>query len=71
MALPDPNPAPVPAAFVTNEDACQELLSVIRAGQAPQPITLRGIAEQVAVNFNGAALVAGQTHAFVNTVSEE
>jgi hypothetical protein len=32
---------------------------------------LNGIAQQLAVNFNSAALVAGQIHAFRVTVSEE
>jgi hypothetical protein len=65
------SPAAVPAAFVTNIDAGYELLPVMRNGITPQPITLRGIAEQLAVNFNGAALVAGQTHVYTIVWSEE
>lgn len=47
-------------------DSGVELLPVTKVGGTftTQPITLRGIAEQLVVNFNGAALVAGQTHAY-------
>lgn len=65
------SPAAVPAAFVTNTDAGYELLPLIRNGVFLQPIVLRGIAEQLAVNFNGAALVAGQTHVYTIVWSEE
>lgn len=65
------SPVAVPGAFATNSDACQEILPNAPNGQSIQPVVLRGIAEQLAVNFNGAALVAGQTHAFRATVSEE
>ncbi len=65
------SPAAVPAAFVTNSDAGYELLPVIRNGMAVQPVVLRGIAEQLAVNFNAAALVAGQTHGYTIVWSEE
>jgi len=36
-----------------------------------QPVTLRGIAQQLVLNFAGAALVAGQTHAYCVVWTEE
>jgi hypothetical protein len=66
------SPAAVPASFAgVVTDAGYELLPVMRNGIGVQPITLRGIAEQLAVNFNGAALVAGQTHVYTIVWSEE
>jgi hypothetical protein len=66
------SPAAVPASFAgVVIDACYELLPAMRNGIYVQPIVLRGIAEQLAVNFNGAALVAGQTHSYTIVWSEE
>lgn len=64
------SPIAVPGAM-TVPTACQELLPTGLPGQGVVPVVLNGIAEQLAVNFNGAALVAGQTHAFRVTVTEE
>ena len=59
------SPVPVPGSFagiVHNagfdiiEDADSSLLS--------KAITLRGVTQQLALNYNGVALVAGQTHAY-------
>ena len=66
------SPVAVPATFAgVVTDAGYELLPLIRNGTQVQPVTLRGIAEQLAVNFNGAALVAGQTHNYTIVWSEE
>jgi len=66
------SPAAVPASFAgVVQDAGYELLPTMRNGFGVQPVTLRGIAEQLAVNFNGAALVSGQTHAYTIVWSEE
>jgi hypothetical protein len=63
--------AAVPASFAgVNEDAGQELIPTVRNGFLLPPITLRGTAENLAVNFGGAALVAGQTHAYTVVWSE-
>lgn len=41
-----------------------EMVPPMGASLLDQPITLRGVAETLAVNFNGAALVAGQIHTY-------
>lgn len=64
------SPIAAPGAM-TVPTACQELLPTGLPGQGVVPVVLNGITEQLAVNFNGAALVAGQTHAFRVTVTEE
>lgn len=41
-----------------------EMIPTMGATLLDQPITLRGVAETLAINFNGAALVAGQVHTY-------
>lgn len=41
-----------------------EMIPAMGASLLDQPITLRGVAETLAINFNGAALVAGQIHTY-------
>ncbi len=65
------SPAPVPASFAgIVQSATYEMLPVDPWGMA-QPVTLRGIAEGLAVNFNDVALVAGQTHLYTVVWTEE
>lgn len=66
------SPVLVPATFAgIVQDACYEMIPAMRNGIYVQPIVLRGIAEQLAINFGGAALVSGQIHAQTAVVSEE
>lgn len=59
------SPVAVPATFAgVKEDAGFDFLSLGSNMLLDQPITLRGTTQVLAVNFNGAALVAGQTHAY-------
>lgn len=62
------SPAAVPASFAgVAVDAGMEILPVVMtvAGLPfVQPVTLRSAAEVLVINFAGAALVAGQTHAY-------
>ena len=65
------SPVAVPASFAgVREMACTELLPSL-PDLAAQPITLRGVAQTLACNFNGAALVAGQTHFYRVVWTEE
>jgi hypothetical protein len=65
------SPVLIPATFAgIVQDAGYEMLPS-RNGVGVQPITLRGIAEQLAINFAGAALVSGQVHAYTVVWSEE
>ena len=58
-------PVAIPASFAgVVEDAGKELLPWNNNSILDKPVTLRGTSEQLVVNFAGAALVAGQTHAF-------
>lgn len=66
------SPAAVPASFAgVVQDAGYELLAPVQQPVLIQPVTLRGVAQCLALNFNGAALVAGQTHAYSLTWIEE
>lgn len=67
------SPAPVPASFAgVVQDAGFDILEDInKRNDYGQYVTLRGVAETLALNFNGAALVAGQTHAYTITWIEE
>lgn len=68
------SPVPVPASFASIiTDAGFDLLSIWSNSGAPgfQPVTLRGIAQVLALNYAGAALVAGQTHAWNILWTEE
>jgi hypothetical protein len=70
-----PSPAAIPASFAgVTLDAGFELLPMSQAfhpAQYVQPVILRGAAENIAVNFAGAALVGGQTHAYTILWTEE
>ena len=57
------SPAAVPASFDgVVVDASVDMLKGIE-----QPVVLRGIAQTLALNFGGVALVSGQTHAYCIT----
>jgi hypothetical protein len=57
------SPVLVPATFAgVVEDSGIDLLNFGDNSLLDQPLTLRGVAQQLAINFNGAALVAGQIH---------
>lgn len=58
-------PVAVPATFAgIVEDAGKELMPWMANSLLDKPVTLRGVAQALAVHFAGAALVAGQTHAY-------
>jgi len=66
------SPAAVPASFAgVVTDAGFDFLNGPSAYDLPRAITLRGAAQVLVVNFNGAALVAGQTHAYSIGWTEE
>lgn len=48
----------------TFKDNSVEMLPVNLATLLPRPVVLRGVVQCLAINFAGAALVAGQTHAY-------
>jgi hypothetical protein len=59
------SPAAVPGSFAgvaANADA--ELVPWMANSMLDQPIVLRGVGQCLAINFAGAALVAGQTHTY-------
>lgn len=59
------SPVLVPGSFAgVKEDAGVEMLDNMANSHLDQPITLRGIAQCLCLNFNGAALVAGQIHTY-------
>lgn len=66
------SPAPVPASFAgVVADAGVDMVLELRNAGLGDRVTLRGVAETLAINFGGAALVAGQTHAFTIIWTEE
>lgn len=66
------SPVAIPATFAgVKEDAGIEMFGWMNNSLLDQPITLRGVAQCLAINFNGAALVAGQTHAYTVVWIEE
>jgi hypothetical protein len=66
------SPAAVPASFAgVNTNAGFELIPAHMNPALGQSIVLRGTAQILVVNFNGAALVAGQTHAYNIIWTEE
>lgn len=66
------SPAAVPASFAgVAFDAGIDLLASSQNSLLDQPVVLRGVAQCLALNFAGAALVAGQTHAYIITWTEE
>jgi hypothetical protein len=59
------SPAAIPASFAgVVQDAGYDLLATAQNSNVDQCVTLRGVTECLALNFAGAALVAGQTHAY-------
>jgi len=69
------SPVAKPATFAgIVQDAGYDFLAISQAGKGSfmdQAVTLRGTAQGLVVNFNGAALVAGQTHAYTLLWMEE
>lgn len=66
------SPAAVPGSFAgVKEDAGVDMLGFAPNSLLDQLVTLRGVAQCLALNFNGAALVAGQTHAYTIVWIEE
>lgn len=65
------SPAAVPASFAgVMQEAAVEMIPKVTSG-LERLLTLRGVAQCLAINFNGAALVAGQTHAYFIQWTEE
>lgn len=59
------SPAAIPASFAGIREISEvDLLVWMDSSLLDQPVTLRGVAQTLAINFGGAALVAGQTHAY-------
>jgi hypothetical protein len=59
------SPAAVPGSFAgVKEVADLEMLPWYQNSKLDQLLTLRGVAQCLAINFAGAALVAGQTHTY-------
>lgn len=59
------SPVAIPGSFAgVKEDAGIDLLVFGQNSLLDQPVVLRGAAQGLCLNFNGAALVAGQTHAY-------
>lgn len=66
------SPAAVPASFAgVVRDAGIDLLDFGSNSILDKPVVLRGVAQGLVLNFNGAALVAGQTHAYTVIWIEE
>lgn len=68
------SPVAIPATWAgIVADAGVELIPQVAMGLSvlAQPITLRGVTQQLCLNFAGAALVAGQTHAYAIVWTEE
>lgn len=66
------SPVAVPGSFAgVVMDAGFEMLPYQQGTHLPRPVVLRGAAQVLVVNFAGAALVAGQTHAYTIVWTEE
>jgi hypothetical protein len=66
------SPVAVPATFAgVVEDAGFDFLNFGDNSLLDQPVTLRGLPQELCINFNGVALVAGQTHAWWALWTEE
>lgn len=66
------SPAAIPASFAgVKEDAGVEMLGWFNSSMLDRPVVLRGVAQNLVVNFAGVALVAGQTHAYNIIWTEE
>lgn len=64
------SPVVTPATFAgIVEDTDKEMLPVV--SMIAKPVTLRGVAEGLAINFAGAALVSGQIHTYNVIWTEE
>lgn len=62
----------VPASFAgVREITGQDFLAAGQNSMLDKPIVLNGVAQGLCVNFNGAALVAGQTHTYHVVWTEE
>jgi hypothetical protein len=67
-------PVAIPATWAgITQNAGYEMIPSTSGGtnHLSTPVILRGVAQCLAINFNGAALVAGQTHAYTVTWTEE
>lgn len=66
------SPVPVPATFAgIVESVCKEMLPWQSIASLDKRVTLRGVNQGLAINFNDAALVAGQTHIYTIIWTEE
>lgn len=66
------SPVAIPATFAgVKEDAGIDMLGLFVNSNLSKMITLRGISQGLCLNFNGVALVAGQTHAYTVVWMEE
>ena len=66
------SPAAIPATWAAVvQDATIEMLDVAGQSQLAKFVALNGVAQGLAVNFGGVALVAGQTHVWSITWIEE
>jgi len=65
------SPAAVPGAFLQGVDASVDMIDFNKANSLEKPVVLNGVAQGLALNFNSAALVAGQTHAYTIVWTEE
>ncbi len=66
------SPVAIPASFAgVREIAGQDMLNFTPNSQIDRLVTLRGTAQGLCLNFNGVALVAGQTHAYTVIWTEE
>jgi hypothetical protein len=54
----------IPGASLDYSDHMKECLPFSNATLLDQPVTLRGVAQTLAINFAGVALVGGQVHAY-------
>ena len=59
------SPAAIPASWAgISHNAGFDMMAMAQNSLLDQPVVLRGVAQTAAINFGGAALVAGQTHAY-------
>jgi hypothetical protein len=66
------SPVATPASFAgVVVDADVDMLSALNRPFLQKSVVLNGVAQCLAINFNGASLVAGQTHAYTIMWTEE
>ena len=67
------SPVAIPATFagVSVDTSVETIPALFLPAAINTPVMLRGVAQCLAINFNGAALVAGQTHAYTVVWTEE